>query len=128
MYDGHNDGRPETVSRASTRQKAPLGIKILFALAVLGIVGSSSSGAGLFVAIGLLVSIVRVGLLYGMLKLKTWAWYGYFALQFVLIAFFGLLALAGSVLGVIEVVLAGIVVAYLYSIREAYGVDSIAPA
>lgn len=120
MYDGHNDGRPEAVQRA-TEKTPPLGVKILYGFAILSFILSGFDDVGTTLGlVALAIGLLRIGLLYALMKMKSWAWTAYLVFQFAVLAFFGLAALAGSIIGILEFGLAVIVIAYLFSIKDLY--------
>ncbi|MFC6953042.1 hypothetical protein [Halorubellus litoreus] len=124
MFDGHADGSAEAV-RSEQPDVPPLGVKVLLGLTVVSmILLVFSRGPGIVVLAGLAAGVVRIGLLVGLLKMKSLAWVGYLVLEAIFVGLFAFLFLAGSGFAAIEVLFGLLVITYLVSIRDLYRSDA----
>lgn len=119
MYDGHGEGAPEPVQRASP-DGPPFGVKVLlgFALLSLFLTVTVVLGTPLGTTV-LLIDVLRVGLLFALLGMRPWAWTAYLYFQFgSVVVYSGWLFYGGNT--IFRVVFALVVIRYLYSIRDRY--------
>lgn len=120
----------------SSRRRAPLGVKVIVALGVLGsglallgglvllgLSGQAAQGGGIVAGLGLLVivlSLAQFVVLYGLLKLTSWGYkwaMGLYGLSILLNLYS---VVTGSIGSLFPLLVQGIIVLYLYSRRDLF--------